>query len=144
MRSSLPDAVTIAALRQLLARSYAALEGVQASTGQTLSELVDPTCYGGDDAPEDLGDLLFDLQAVVEAPGIPDPSGRTQLAQLGQLKPGTEFYPLVATYRLPTWLGRVERDLGDGTIEYTLFGHRSEMHQLRSSFLVRKISIDAN
>lgn len=139
MRSSLPDAVTIAALRQLLARSYAALEGVQASTGQTLSELVDPSCYGGDDAPEDLGDLLFDLQTVIEAPGIPDPSGRTKVAQLGQLEPGTEFYPLVATYSLPTWRGCVERQLDDGTTKYTLPRHRSEPCYLRSSMLVRMI-----
>ena len=142
MRSSLPDAVTIAALRQLLARSYAALEGVQASTGQTLSELVDPSCYGGDDAPEDLGDLLFDLQTVIEAPGIPDPSGRTEATQLGQLEPGDEFYPLVERYKLPTWRGRVEAHLDDGMTRYTLHGHRSEMCALRSSFLVRRIRVD--
>lgn len=123
MMTNQPDHVTIAALRQLVARSYEAM--------------TQPGDYTINRA-----ELLHDLRAVVEAPGIPDPSGRTQVTQLGELKPGDEFYPLVATYKLPTWRGRVERDPGDGTIQYTLFGHRSEMHQLRSSFLVRKIRVD--
>jgi len=116
-----PDCVTIAALRQLVARSYEALT-------RPVDEF--STAYA---------ELLGDLRAVIQAPGIPDPSGRTQVAQLGELKPGTEFYPLAETYTLPTWRGCVERQLDDGTTRYTLPRHRTEPCHLRSSMLVRAV-----
>lgn len=125
MKTNQPDHVTIAALRQLVARSYDALARSHSALG--------------DGVATDSAQLLHDLRAVVEAPGIPDPSGRTQVAQLGQLQPGTEFYPLAATYTLPTWRGCVEAQLDDGTTRYTLPRHRTEPCHLRSSMLVRAV-----
>ena len=120
MRSSLPDAVTIAALRQLVARSYEALT-------RPVDEF--STAYA---------ELLGDLRAVIDASSLSDPSGRTEVALLSQLEPGDEFFPLVERYKLPTWRGRVEAHLDDDTTHYTLFGHRSEPCYLRSSYLDKK------
>jgi len=77
MMTNQPDNVTIAALRQLVARSYDALARSHSALG--------------DGVATDSAELLHDLRAVVEAPGIPAADRAVSPRVAGDLLVGDRF-----------------------------------------------------